>query len=175
MKRSIVALVGMIVVGTTQGAGVYRCTSAAGEVIYSDAVCMDRPDRAAVAIDPPSSDLRGYPISDMRNIVVGIDANQPGAALMVSEGTWMVHGDNWQVASQYSKVHCIKLHPGDYSLQAACMRNAARGFDELRGNYDMPPQIAQQAKIHCIRMHPEDFSIQAACMRNQSRGYRDMR
>lgn len=67
---------------------------------------------------------------------------------------------------------CEKKHDS-YSLQAACMRNEERGYNQFQGSFGMPPKAEITAKMACYKKH-DVYSLRAACMRNEQRGYEQL-
>jgi hypothetical protein len=191
MKRLLIGALALLLAALdTHAEKIYRCVGDDGETTYSQIPCeyntgvhQTGNDRCLGTYGKwyprgnercAATSQRAFPAPQRR----AASARSPQAGAnndLPDVGSWKTHHGNWSVARHYSHVHCVNLHPKDYSLQAACMRNANEGFIEMHGDYGLPSAIALEAKTQCAERHPEDFAIQAACMRNQSEGYRQMR
>lgn len=170
MWRWIGSLACALALASAANADVYKCTSEAGETVFSDIACPADHDRQTVRIDRPASDLGEY-----REVRRHRPPSLPAPPPPLTAGSWSIHGGDWDVARHYSVQRCRDRHPDDYALQAGCVRNAERGFRDMKGDFGLPPQVAARAKAMCVRRHPGDFAIQAGCMRNQADGYAQMR
>lgn len=79
----------------------------------------------------------------------------------------------WEQVKPEAISRCEKRHDS-MSLQAACLRNEERGYQDMQGNYDLPADVADKAKARCAARH-ETWSLRSACMRNESKGYKALR
>jgi len=76
--------------------------------------------------------------------------------------------------------HCAGQYPEDFTMQAACTRNARRGaadWIEIRGRYS-PSTGMDRALAKCRKTYSgsgeADWTMIGACARNQERGYREV-
>ena len=67
MKRIMMVAAGLLAAGTTQSAGLYKCTGADGKVTYSQVQCPDNPTPVAIY---PSGKRRGsgYPFEEPERV-----------------------------------------------------------------------------------------------------------
>src|SRR5665213_1334505 len=99
------------------------------------------------------------------------------AAIFLLLGTSLsVAGDwrqSWTDVKSDAAKRCADTFP-EFQLQAVCMQNEKKGYDQMQGNFGLPPDVADKAKLRCADTFPE-FQLQAVCMQNEKKGYDQMK
>ena len=85
-----------------------------------------------------------------------------------------------EIVRKNALAECADRYPADFTMRAACKRNAERGADDyrrLREKYHEVPEM-QQALSECVERYTEggsvDFSMIGACARNNDRGFKEL-
>jgi hypothetical protein len=115
---------------------------------------------------PKRQDLRKFqtvPRAEERKL------SKPDFALMGNAGNWT---KSWSTEKAAAAQRCAKTFD-QYQLQAVCMKNEKKGYDQMQGDFGLPPSIAEKAKFRCSRTF-DKFQLQAVCMKNEKKGYDQM-
>jgi hypothetical protein len=86
-----------------------------------------------------------------------------------SAGNWQ---NSWATEKGAAAARCAKTFD-NFQLQAVCMDNEKRGYDQMQGDFGMPSTVAEKAKIRCAKIF-DMFQLQAVCMENEKKGYDQM-
>jgi hypothetical protein len=108
----------------------------------------------------------------MKSHLLGVAMVVLSVAILPSVVTAVDWRKPWSTEKAGALEGCRKTFD-EFQLQAVCMQNEKKGYDEMQGNFGMPADVAQKAKDRCAKTFAE-FQLQAVCMQNEKKGYDEM-